>query len=97
MRNCGRTVGENIAGARILDMEVIRSVDRPYNNEGGIAVLSGNLAPEGCVVKRSAVAPEMMRHCGAAIGHVSPEAAAGGYLARYARSVTSGSKGAILV
>lgn len=211
----GRTVGETIAGARILDTQVIRSVDHPYSSEGGIAVLSGNLAPEGCVVKRSAVAPEMMRHSGparvfdceeaaleaiyggricpgdvvviryegpkggpgmremlnptsaimgsglgdcvalitdgrfsgatrgAAIGHVSPEAAAGGpialiedgdmieidipknsisvqlseaelkerrsqwqprpvraaggYLARYARSVTSGSKGAILV
>lgn len=211
----GRTVGENIDGAEILDTEVIRSADHPYSSEGGIAVLTGNLVPEGCVVKRSAVAEEMMHHSGparvfdceeaaleaiyggrictgdvvviryegpkggpgmremlnptsaimgsglgdcvalitdgrfsgatrgAAIGHVSPEAAAGGpialiedgdiieicipensirvrlsdaeleerrsrwqprpvraaggYLARYARSVTSGSKGAILV
>ena len=48
------------------DPELIRPIDRPYSADGGIAVLKGNLAPEGCVVKRSAVAPEMMSHTGPA-------------------------------
>ena len=58
----GKTVGENIANARNLDPETIRPIDNPYMATGGIAVLFGNLAPNGCVVKQSAVAPEMMRH-----------------------------------
>ena len=62
----GRTVGENIKGARILDEEIIHTVENPVSKEGGIAVLKGNLAPEGSVVKRSAVAPEMMHHKGPA-------------------------------
>lgn len=62
----GKTVGENIAGVRNLDPEVIRPVDNPYSVTGGIAVLYGNLAPDGSVVKRAAVAPEMMQHEGPA-------------------------------
>lgn len=62
----GKTVGENIAGAEVLDRSIIRPVEDPFGKEGGIAVLKGNLAPDGCVVKRSAVAPEMMRHTGPA-------------------------------
>ena len=60
----GKTIAENIEGHEILDTEVIRTIDNPYSAEGGIAVLKGNLAPDGCVVKRSAVAPEMMSHKG---------------------------------
>ena len=62
----GKTIKENIEGHEIKDTEVIRTIDNPYSKEGGIAVLKGNLAPEGCVVKRSAVAPEMMSHKGKA-------------------------------
>ena len=62
----GKTIKENIEGKEIKDTEVIRTIDNPYSKEGGIAVLKGNLAPEGCVVKRSAVAPEMMSHKGKA-------------------------------
>lgn len=62
----GKTQGENIEGARILDTEIIHTVEKPVAPEGGIAVLKGNLAPEGSVVKRSAVAPEMMVHSGKA-------------------------------
>ncbi len=62
----GKTVAEDIAGCEIRDTEIIRPVTDPYSPQGGIAVLKGNLAPDGCVVKRSAVAPEMMRHSGKA-------------------------------
>ena len=62
----GRTLGENIADAVNRDPEVIRPVENPYSKIGGIAVLRGNLAPDGCVVKRSAVAPEMLVHEGPA-------------------------------
>ena len=62
----GKTVAENIAGARILNPEIIHSVENPISREGGIAVLKGNLAPDGSVVKRAAVAPEMMQHKGKA-------------------------------
>ena len=62
----GRTIGENIAGCINLDPEVIRPVENPYSETGGIAVLKGNLAPEGSVVKRSAVLPEMLIHEGPA-------------------------------
>ncbi len=62
----GRTVGENIENAINLDPETIRPVENPYSETGGIAVLKGNLAPEGSVVKRSAVAPEMLCHEGPA-------------------------------
>lgn len=62
----GRTVAENIAGCLNKNPEVIRPVENPYSKTGGIAVLRGNLAPDSCVVKRSAVAPEMLRHTGPA-------------------------------
>ena len=62
----GKTVGENIADCPNLDPSVIRPVDEPYSETGGIAVLRGNLAPDGCVVKRAAVAPEMLVHEGPA-------------------------------
>lgn len=62
----GKTLGENIADAVNRDPEVIRPVENPYTKTGGIAVLRGNLAPDGCVVKRSAVAPEMLVHEGPA-------------------------------
>jgi dihydroxy-acid dehydratase len=61
-----KTVGENISGAAIKDLEVIRSLDNAYHAAGGLAVLYGNLAPNGCVVKQTAVRPEMMRHQGPA-------------------------------
>lgn len=62
----GKTVGENIKNAEVLDYSVIRPIDNPYSHTGGIAVLRGNLAPDGAVVKRAAVAPEMMVHEGPA-------------------------------
>ena len=62
----GKTMAENLKGVRNLDPELIRPIDHPYSPYGGIAVLKGSLAPEGCVVKQSAVAPEMMRHRGPA-------------------------------
>ena len=62
----GKTIGENIAGCVNLNPEVIRPVENPYSETGGIAVLKGNLAPEGSVVKRSAVLPEMLVHEGPA-------------------------------
>ena len=62
----GKTVGENIADAVNLNPEVIRPIDNPYSATGGIAVLRGNIAPDSCVVKRSAVAPEMLKHSGPA-------------------------------
>ena len=62
----GSTLAENLKGQTIMDPEVIRPLTHPYHAEGGIAVLFGNLAPEGAVVKQSAVAPEMMNHQGPA-------------------------------
>ncbi len=62
----GKTVGENIADAVNKNPEIIRTIDNPYSETGGIAVLRGNLAPDGCVVKRSAVAKEMLVHRGPA-------------------------------
>ena len=62
----GKTLGENLEGVVNRDPTLIRPIDDPYSADGGIAVLKGNLAPEGCVVKRSAVAPEMMKHQGPA-------------------------------
>ena len=60
----GKTVAENLAGVVNRDPEIIRPIESPYSKTGGIAVLKGNLAPDGCVVKQSAVAPEMMVHDG---------------------------------
>lgn len=62
----GRTIRENLEGVLNLDEEVIRPVTNPYSKTGGLAILKGNLAPDGCVVKRSAVAENMMTHTGPA-------------------------------
>ena len=62
----GKTLGENIAGAHIMNDKAIRSIENPYSKTGGLQILWGNIAPDGCVVKRSAVAPEMQVHSGPA-------------------------------
>ena len=62
----GKTMAENLEGAVNRNPEIIRPIDNPYSPDGGIAVLKGNLAQDGCVVKRSAVASEMMTHTGPA-------------------------------
>lgn len=62
----GKTVGENLKSARVRNADIIRPLENPYHNEGGIAVLYGNIAPEGAVVKQSAVAPEMLTRKGRA-------------------------------
>lgn len=62
----GKTVGENIEGCVNKNTDIIRPIDKPYSETGGIAVLHGNIAPDSCVVKRSAVVPEMMVHEGPA-------------------------------
>lgn len=62
----GKTVGENFQGAYVKDHNIIRPVDKPYSETGGIAIMWGNIAQDGCVVKRSAVAPEMLSHSGPA-------------------------------
>ncbi|MBQ7168359.1 MAG: dihydroxy-acid dehydratase, partial [Synergistaceae bacterium] len=87
MTATGKTVAENIAGCEILDTEIIRPVKNPYSKTGGIAVLRGNLAPDGCVVKRSAVAPEMMKHEGPARVFDSEDDA---IAAIYARKINPG-------
>lgn len=66
MTATGKTLGENIKGAYVKDYELIRPIDEPYSETGGIAVLWGNIAEDGCVVKRSAVDPEMLCHEGPA-------------------------------
>src|SRR5579859_2791852 len=75
-----KTLGENIAGAEIQDPEVILSVDKPHSERGGLAILFGNLAPDGAVIKVGAVAPSMMQHTGPARIYDSQEAAAAGIL-----------------
>ncbi len=82
----GRTVGENLNGVRVFDRSIIRGFDDPYHKEGGIAILRGNLAPEGAVVKQSAVAPEMMRRTGSARVFESEASAAEAILAGKIRS-----------
>ncbi len=72
----GKTVGENIAGIAAADAEVIRPLDRPYHREGGIAILRGNLAPDGAVVKQAAVDPKMLANRGTARVYDSEEDAA---------------------
>ena len=62
----GKTLAENLEGVVNRDPEIIRPVENPYSKTGGIAVLKGNLAPDGCVVKQAAVAPEMLVHTGPA-------------------------------
>ena len=75
MTATGKTVAENIKGAKNKNPEVIRPLDDPYSPTGGIAVLRGNIAPDSCVVKRSAVAPEMLVHEGPARVYDSEEEA----------------------
>ncbi|HWS41962.1 MAG TPA: dihydroxy-acid dehydratase [Pseudoflavonifractor sp.] len=83
----GRTVAENLAGVENLDPEIIRPIENPYSPYGGIAVLKGSLAPEGCVVKQSAVAGEMMVHTGPARVFDSEEEA---IAAIYAKKIVAG-------
>ena len=71
----GKTVGENVSGCEIQRPEVIRSVDNPYHAEGGLAVLRGNIAQDGAVVKQSAVAEEVLRFSGPALVFDSEDAA----------------------
>ncbi|TWI72253.1 dihydroxyacid dehydratase [Desulfobotulus alkaliphilus] len=77
----GKSVSENIAASRVLDADVIRPLSNPYHEQGGLAVLFGNLAPEGCVVKQSAVRDEMMVHEGPARVYNSEEAASAAIMA----------------
>ncbi len=83
----GKTMAENLEGAVNRDENIIRPIDRPYSASGGIAVLRGNLAKDGCVVKQSAVAPEMMVHEGPARVFDSEEDA---IAAIYARKIVPG-------
>lgn len=75
-----KTLGENIAHAEVKDPEVILPADKPHSERGGLAILFGNLAPDGAVVKVAAVAPSMMRHCGPARIFNSQEEACAGIL-----------------
>lgn len=77
----GRTIGEQIAAARIMDDDVIRTLENPYSQDGGLAVLWGNLAEKGSVVKKGGVAPSMMTFTGKAICFDSQEEACAGILA----------------
>jgi dihydroxy-acid dehydratase len=76
----GKTLGENIADATTKDTDVIRPLDNPYSERGGLAVLFGNLAPNGSVLKTGAVAPSMMKFRGPAVIFESEESAAAGVL-----------------
>jgi len=73
MTATGNSVAENIKTAKNKNPEAIRPVDNPYSKTGGLAILWGNIAPDGCVVKRSAVAPEMLQHTGPARVYDSEE------------------------
>ncbi|SNS48615.1 dihydroxy-acid dehydratase [Anaerovirgula multivorans] len=73
----GKTLGENVTKAEVWDTDVIRAIEKPYSKEGGIAILRGNLAPDGAVVKQSGVEPEMMMHKGPARVFESEEEAYG--------------------
>lgn len=70
----GKTIGENIACVKNRNPEILRPIENPYSSTGGIAILFGNLAPDGTVVKRSACAPELMKHTGPARVFDSEEA-----------------------
>ena len=83
----GKTMGENLADIVNRNPEIIRPIENPYSRTGGIAVLKGNLAPDGCVVKQSAVAPEMMVHEGPARVFDSEEEA---IAAIYAKKIQAG-------
>lgn len=81
-----KTLHENIQDAVNVNPEVIRTIDNPYSKTGGLAVLKGNLAPDGCVVKRSAVAPEMLVHEGPAVVFNSEEEAIAGIFGNKVKS-----------
>ena len=83
----GKTMGENLSEIQNRNTEIIRPIENPYSQTGGIAVLKGNLAPDGCVVKQSAVAPEMMVHEGPARVFDSEDEA---IAAIYARKIQAG-------
>ena len=83
----GKTVAENLEGVVNRNEQVIRPIDKPFSPSGGIAVLKGNLAPDGCVVKQSAVTPEMMKHEGPARVFNSEEEA---IAAIYAKKIVAG-------
>ena len=82
-----KTIAENVANSSVMNNAVIRPVSKPYSSEGGIAILHGNLAPDGAVVKQSGVEPEMMRHSGPARVFESEETA---YEAILAKRIKSG-------
>jgi dihydroxy-acid dehydratase len=77
----GKTLGKNIAKAQIKDLDCIRALDKPYNPEGGLFVLRGNLAPDGAVIKTAGVDPKMLKHEGPAVIFESQEDACDGILA----------------
>jgi dihydroxy-acid dehydratase len=77
----GRTLGENIAGARVLDRRVIRTIEEPFSPQGGLRILFGNLAPDGAVIKAGAVDREIWRHRGPAVIFESQDEAYEGILA----------------
>jgi dihydroxy-acid dehydratase len=77
----GKTLGKNIANAKIKNTQVIKLLDRAYSKTGGLAILRGNLAPNGCVVKTAGVAEKMLRHTGPAVIFESQEDACKGILA----------------
>jgi dihydroxy-acid dehydratase len=77
----GKTLGENIGGAQIRNQQVIRALDNPYSKTGGLAILRGNLAPNGAVVKTAGVAEAMLVHAGPAVIFESQEEACEGILA----------------
>jgi len=76
----GKTLGENIAGVRIKNTEVIHTLDKAYSKTGGLAILKGNLAPNGAVIKTAGVAPKMLTHTGPAVIFESQEEACEGIL-----------------
>ena len=74
----GKTLKENLKNVRVKDYNVIRDISKPYNLQGGIAVLKGNIAPDGCVVKAAAVCEQMLKHSGEAVVYTSMEEAVEG-------------------
>lgn len=74
----GKTLKENLKNVRVKDYNVIRDISKPYNLQGGIAVLKGNIAPDGCVVKAAAVCKQMLKHSGEAVVYTSMEEAVEG-------------------
>ena len=82
----GKTLGENIAGAKIKNTDVIHQLDNAYSKTGGLSILTGNLAPNGGVVKSAGVAPEMLTHSGPAVIFESQEEACDGILAGKAKA-----------